>query len=74
MSFIKQASILQETVRTAHQGAYMVGLTLSAFRTKVSRLGIKGKKDGRNVFYTLAEIAKINKQNPAQKRTKVPPT
>jgi hypothetical protein len=50
-----------ERVITAEQGAYMVGLTLSSFRTKVSRLGIKGKKDGRNVFYTFAEIMKVKK-------------
>ena len=54
-----------ERVITAEQGAHMVGLTLSSFRSKVSRLGIKGKKDGRNVFYTLAEIAKISKRNRA---------
>lgn len=50
-----------ERVITAEQGAHMVGLTLSSFRSKVSRLGIEGKKDGRNVFYTLAEIVKVSK-------------
>jgi hypothetical protein len=50
-----------ERVITAQQGAHMVGLTLSSFRTKVSRLGVKGKKDGRNVFYTLGEIVRVKK-------------
>jgi hypothetical protein len=50
-----------ERVITAAQGANMVGLTLSSFRNRVSRLGIKGKKDGRNVFYTLGEIVRVKK-------------
>jgi hypothetical protein len=37
---------------TAEQGAFMTRLTLSSFRTKVSKLGIKGTKQGVKVFYT----------------------
>ena len=58
-----------ERVITAEQGAYMVGLTLSALRTNVSRLGIKGKKDGRNVFYTLAEIVKAQQGTKTRSRS-----
>ena len=58
-----------ERVITAEQGAYMVGLTLASFRNKVSRLGIKGKKDGRNVFYTLAEITRINKRSAGRRKS-----
>ena len=58
-----------ERVITAEQGAHMVGLTLSSFRSKVSRLGIKGKKDGRNVFYTLEEITKINRTSAGRRKS-----
>jgi hypothetical protein len=37
---------------TAQEGAFMTRLTLSSFRTKVSRLGIKATKQGVKVFYT----------------------
>ena len=41
-----------EKLFTAEQGAYMTRLTLSSFRTKVSKLGVKGTKQGVKVFYT----------------------
>jgi hypothetical protein len=37
---------------TAQEGAFMTRLTLSSFRTKVSKLGVKGTKQGVKVFYT----------------------
>ena len=59
-----------ERVITAEQGAHMVGLTLASFRNKVCRLGIKGRKDGRNVFYTFGEIVRVkqgSKSKPPKK-------
>ncbi len=50
-----------ERVITAEQCAQIVGLTLSSFQKKVSRLGIQGNKNGRNVFYNLGEIVRVNK-------------
>jgi hypothetical protein len=41
-----------ENLFTAEQGAFMTRLTLSSFRTKVSKLGIKGRRQGVKVFYT----------------------
>jgi hypothetical protein len=41
-----------EKLFTAEQGAYMTRLTMSSFRTKVSKLGIKGQRQGQKVFYT----------------------
>ena len=59
-----------ERVITAEQGAHMVGLTLASFRSKVSRLGIKGMRDGRNVFYTLGEITKVQQGTKTQRKSK----
>jgi hypothetical protein len=58
-----------ERLYSAEEAAYMTRLALASFRTKVSRLGIKGKKDGRNVFYTLEEIAKVNKRSTAIRKS-----
>lgn len=63
------AMLHSERVITAEQGAHMVGLTLASFRNKVSRLRIKGKKDGRNVFYTLAEITRTNKRSAGRRKS-----
>jgi hypothetical protein len=42
----------EERLFDAKQGAYMTRFTMSSFRTKVSKLGIKGTKRGVKVFYT----------------------
>ena len=68
---LEEMMLHSERVITAEQGAYMVGLTLSAFRTKVSRLRIKGKKDGRKVFYILSEIVKVNRSIKAKRESKL---
>jgi hypothetical protein len=44
---------------TAGEGAYMTRLTLSSFRTKVSMLGIKGRKQGVMVFYTRKQLEDV---------------
>lgn len=42
----------EDRLFTAEQGAFMTRLTMSSFRTKVSKLGIKGQRQGQKVFYT----------------------
>ena len=42
----------QERLYTSEEGAYMTRLTINSFRVKVSKLGIKGTKQGVKVFYT----------------------
>ena len=41
---------------SAEEGAFMTRLTMSSFRTKLSRLGIKGKKDGTKAYYTKTQL------------------
>jgi hypothetical protein len=49
----------EERLYTAVEGAFMTRTTLSTFRTKVSKLGIKGRRDGTKVSYTKAQIQDI---------------
>jgi hypothetical protein len=44
----------------------MTRLTLSSFRTKVSKLGIKGTKQGVKVFYTRRQLEAIYKSSVAK--------
>lgn len=46
---------------SAEEGAFMTRLTMSSFRTKVSKLGIKGKKYGTKVYYTKTQLQDIYK-------------
>lgn len=46
----------EERLFTAEQGAYMTRMALATFRTKVSKLGIKGTKQGTKVFYTRKQL------------------
>ena len=48
--------MVKERLYSAEESAYMTRLTLSSFRTKVSKLGIKGKKNGVKVYYTKAQL------------------
>jgi hypothetical protein len=43
----------------AKQAAFMARITLSTFRTKVSKLGIKGQRDGLKMYYTRAQIQDV---------------
>lgn len=61
-----------EKLFTAQQGAFMTRLTLSSFRTKVSRLGIKGTKQGKKVFYTRKQLEDVHKGIPARGRRAKP--
>ena len=49
----------QGKLYSATQAAHAIKLTLSSFRTKVSKLGIKGTKQGRKVFYTRKQLENI---------------
>jgi hypothetical protein len=48
-----------ERLYSAIEGAHMTRLTMSSFRTKVSKLGIKGRRDGTKVYYTRAQLQDI---------------
>jgi hypothetical protein len=49
----------QERLCSAEEGAYATRLTLSSFRAKVSKLGIKGTRQGQKVFYTHKQLEDI---------------
>jgi hypothetical protein len=55
----------EQRLYSAEDGAYMTRLSLSSFRTKVSKLGIKGTKQGAKVFYTHGQIEDIHSGVPA---------
>jgi hypothetical protein len=50
---------MEERLYTAVEGAFMTRVTLSTFRTKVSNLGIKGRRDGTKVYYTRAQLEDV---------------
>lgn len=60
----------QERLYSAAEGAYATRLSLSSFRTKVSKLGIKGKRQGQKVFYTKQMLQDIYDGVPASKPIK----
>jgi hypothetical protein len=49
----------QERLYSAVEGAFMTRTTLTTFRTKASKLGIKGRRDGTKVYYTKAQLEDI---------------
>jgi len=49
----------------------MTRLTLSSFRTKVSKLGIKGTKKGKSVFYTREQLENVHSGVAAKSAKKV---
>lgn len=49
----------EEKLFTAEQGAFMTRMALSSFRTRVSKLGIKGTKQGVKVFYTRKQLESV---------------
>ena len=55
----------QERLYSADEGAYATRLTLSSFRVKVSKLGIKGQKQGVKVFYTRKQLEDVYNGIPA---------
>ena len=60
----------QDRLYSAEEGAFMTRLTFSSFRTKVSKLGIKGKKQGVKVFYTRRQLEDVHSGVSAKKPTK----
>lgn len=65
----------QERLYSSTEGAYAVRVSLATFRTKVSKLGIKGKREGQKVYYTKAQLQDIydgvsSAKKPEAKRTK----
>jgi hypothetical protein len=68
----------KEKLYTTVQGAHMTRLTLSAFRSKASRLMIKGQRQGRQVYYTQTQLegvyygipSKLVKASKAKKRSR----
>ena len=57
----------QERLYTAVEGAHMTRLALSSFRTKVSKLGIRGQRDGQRMLYTHKQIEDIFNGVPGKK-------
>jgi hypothetical protein len=49
----------KERLYSAEDGAHMTRLTMSSFRTKVSKLGVKGQRYGTKVYYTRAQLQDI---------------
>lgn len=60
----------EERLFSSEEGAYATRVSLATFRTKVSKLGIRGKKQGQKVFYTKAQLQAIYDGVPAKKPTK----
>ena len=68
----------KEKLYTVKQGAHMTHLTLSSFRSKASRLMIKGQRQGRQVYYTRRQLedvyygipSKLVKASKAKKRAR----
>lgn len=60
----------QERLYSAQEAASAMRLTLPSFRTKVSKLGIKGTKQGVKVFYTRKQLEDVHKGVPAKKTNK----
>jgi len=57
----------EERLFSSEEGAYMTRMVLSSFRTKVSKLGIKGTKQGVKVFYTRKQLEAIYKGSVVKK-------
>lgn|GEM_PF-6756019 len=55
-----------ERLYSATEAAYATRLTVNSFRTKVSKLGIKGTKKGVKVFYTKAQLQDIFDNKPSK--------
>jgi hypothetical protein len=62
----------QERLYTAIEGAFMTRTTLDIFRDRVSKLGIKGRRDGAKVFYTRAQLEDIYNAKASRKVKALP--
>jgi hypothetical protein len=57
----------KERLYSTEEGAYATRLTLSSFRTKVSKLGVKGQRQGQKVFYTKKQLEDVYNGVPSKK-------
>ncbi len=62
----------QDRSYSAKEGAFMTRRTLSSFRTRVSKLGIKGTKNGAKIFYTRTQLQDIYDGRPSKKFKALP--
>jgi len=58
--------MLKEKLYSAQQGAHMTRLTLSSFRSKASRLMIKGQRQGKQVYYTRRQLEDVYQGIPSK--------
>ena len=56
----------EERLYSVRDAAYATRLALNSFRTKVSKLGIKGTRRGASVFYTKAQLQDIYDNKPSK--------
>jgi hypothetical protein len=57
----------QEKLYSSTEAAYATRLTIFSFRTKVSKLGIKGQKQGRKVYYTKKQLEDVYNGIPSKR-------
>jgi hypothetical protein len=62
----------QERLYSAVEGAFMTRTTLAAFRTKATKLGIKGRRDRTKVYYTRAQLEDIYNGKASRKAKALP--
>ena len=62
----------EERLYSVKDAAYATRLTINSFRTKVSKLGIKGTKKGTSVFYTKAQLQDIYDNKPSKTMKALP--
>ena len=56
----------EERLYNTEEAAYATRLEVNSFRTKVSKLGIKGTKKGVKVFYTKRQLQDIFDNKPSK--------
>jgi len=71
-NFPQGGIMAKERLYSAIEGAHMTRLTMSSFRTKVSKLGIKGQRDGTKVYYTRAQLQDVYDGKPSKKVKAIP--
>jgi len=62
----------KERLYDAQEAAFMARITLSTFRTKVSKLGIKGQRDGLKMYYTRAQVQDVYDGRESRKAKALP--
>ena len=62
----------QERLYSAAEGALMTRAALATFRARASKLGIKGRRDGKKVYYTRAQLEDIYNGKASRKVNALP--